>query len=106
MSEQPSLDAWYRQHQGRGEDHPDVRVWYPHGSIYSTLQTITVGSGDEREDVLPTGAVHANLHMVGLSIGGTLDDLELMLAAATEAVAASRAYANKLAATPEPEEDE
>ncbi len=74
-------------------DNPSINVWYPRSIPWARLATASSFSGPER---LPDGPIHAYLTIAGVQIGGTLDDLELLLAAATESLADVRRYANEL----------
>lgn len=84
---------WCKRHPS-GDDHPRVSVWYPRSIPSARLHTISLGNPPI--DILPTGSVHAYVTIAGYEIGGTLDDLELLLKAATECLADVREYADAL----------
>jgi hypothetical protein len=98
MSDTPAIDAFYERTGGSRRsgrrDSPRVSVWYPSELPYARLETMTHGYGDP--DTLPDGAPIAYLTISGIQIGGELDDLELLLAAATEALGIVRKYATEL----------
>lgn len=91
-------ERWYNQNQDRNgqspSDHPTVRVWYPRSLPYVSLQTISTGCNEP--DVLPTGPVHADIQVAGVTIGGRLEDLELLWAAVGEGLTFARHRADEM----------
>lgn len=88
-----AYERWYERYEGR-DDHMRVSVWMPTSLPSSRLQLHE--RGKNQEPVLADSQPIAYLTIAGVQIGGYLDDLELLLAAATEHLAETRAYCTKL----------
>lgn len=81
-------------------DRPRVSVWFPASVPWSRLQTI--GHGCQQPDTLPPGPPVAYLTMGGIEFGGYLEDLELMIAAAAEALEHTRSVFEEMQAAQPP----
>ena len=93
------LEQWYADHPD-GRDRPSITVWMPSELPTANLQTSSVYTdgkydGERLDD--PNRPI-VNLYLAGINFGGPLSELEGFLAAATAALAITRAQANRLAA--------
>ncbi len=86
-------DRWYDVGKNR-DDRPRVSVWMPTSFPFSRLQVIE--RGHDEPPVLPEGGLVAHINIGGIELGGFLDHLELLIAAAAEELARTRAYATEL----------
>ena len=81
-----AMDRWYEGHK-EGHDRPYTTIWMPTETPHAWLDTIERGPGRlPRPHNPPT----AHFRLAGITFGGYLDELELYLDAAREAMAAVR----------------
>lgn len=97
-------ERWQALHPD-GRDRPRISVWYPSEAPWARLQTIAHGCHEP--DTLPAGPPIAYLTIGGVEFGGLLDELDLLLAAATETLGWVREqYEQMRAAEPKDREAE
>lgn len=95
--ETPTLDEWYESHPRPHTDSAKVTLWCPREAPQASLDVVDRGCG--RSPVLPDpDHPVARLHLGPVMVVADLAELETYVAAAVEAVAATRWHAGRLAA--------
>ena len=92
-----ALDRWYAHIGKSGGAHPRINVWYPCDLPFARLETIDHGCHDA-PTLRDPDRIHAYVTVEGITIGGLLDDLELLFAAVGEEIARVRSDADEMIA--------